>query len=153
MERWQSGNYACKKIVKMTHDGLNILARQIFIMIYGSLETYLFQIFERTYPNIGITENILDTSLDILMKRKWDGKFCKMSEVFDVNYCAGDLMNRFDGIEMNFEGKLINNPLNFLDELTQIRHLIIHAPSILEKDNLVSIDIRFFHEFFIFALY
>lgn len=150
---WKGGRAAtmpARKIVKMTHDGLDILARQIFIMIYGSFETYLFQIFERTYPNIGITKNILDTSLDILMKRKWDGKFCKMSEVFDVNYCAGDLMNRFDGIEMNFEGKLINNPLNFLDELTQIRHRIVHASSILEKGNLLSIDIRFFHEFFYF---
>lgn len=70
---WKGGRAAtmpARKIVKMTHDGLDILARQIFIMIYGSFETYLFQLFERTYPNIEITENTLDISIDILMKKK-----------------------------------------------------------------------------------
>lgn len=73
-----------------------------------------------------------------------------MSEVFDVNYRAADLTNRFHDLKMDFEGKLIKTPLNFLDELAQIRHRIVHASSILEKGNLLSIDIRFFHEFFYF---
>ena len=140
-----------RKAVKMTIEGNDILARQIFIMIYGSFETYLFQIFDRTYPKIGMTENTLDVSLDILMKKKWDGKFNKMSGVFDVNYRAGELINRFKDLKMDFNGKLIKNPLNFLDDLAQIRHRIVHASSILEKGNLVSIDIRFFHEFFYFC--
>jgi len=140
-----------RKIVKMTFDGNDILARQIFIMIYGSFETYLFQMFDRTYPKIGITEDTLDVSLDILMKRKWDGKFNKMSEVFDVNYRAGELINHFKGLKIDFSGNLIKNPLNFLDELAQIRHRIVHASSILEKGNLVNIDITFFHEFFYFC--
>ena len=115
-----------RKIVKMTFDGNDILARQIFIMIYGSFETYLFQMFDRTYPKIGITE-------------------------FDVNYRVGELINHFKDLKMDFSGNLIKNPLNFLDELAQIRHRIVHASSILEKGNLVNIDITFFHEFFYFC--
>lgn len=140
-----------RKIVGMTIDGNDILARQIFVMIYGSFETYLFQLFDKTYPKIGITEDALDISIDILMKKKWDGKFNKMSEIFDVNYRAGDLMNCFNNLKMDFNGKSIKNPLNFLDELAQIRHRIVHASSILEKGNLVFIDIIFFHEFFYFC--
>jgi hypothetical protein len=121
------------KMIKLTSDGNDILARQIFIMIYGSFETYLFQMFDRTYPKIGITENTLDVSLDILMKRKWDGKFNKMSEVFDVNYRAGELINHFKDVKMDFSGNLVKNPLTFLDELAQVRHRIVHASSILEK--------------------
>ncbi len=139
-----------RKIVNMTFDGNDILARQIFIMIYGSFETYLFQMFDRTYPKIGITKDTLDVSLDILMRRKWDGKFNKMSEVFDVNYRAGELMNHFKDFKMTFSGNSIKNPLSFLDKLAQIRHRIVHASSILEKGNLVNIDITVFHEFFYF---
>jgi hypothetical protein len=52
---------------------------------------------------------------------------------------------------MNFEGEKINNPLTFFDRLAQIRHRIVHASSLLEKGNLIFIDIKFFHEFFIFC--
>jgi hypothetical protein len=41
---------------------------------------------------------------------------------------------------MEFEGKTFKNPLDFLDELTQVRHRIVHASSILEKDRVIFID-------------
>jgi hypothetical protein len=75
-----------RQIVAMTKGGLDILARQVFIMIYGSFETYLFQIFDRSYPKIRVSENPLDVSMGILMRKKWDGKFCKMRDVFGVAY-------------------------------------------------------------------
>ena len=139
-----------RQIVAMTKTGLDILARQIFVMIYGSLETYLFQLFERSYPLIGISEYTLDKSMDILMRKKWDGKFCKMRDIFGVNYKSNDLLLQFEDLEMHFNGKKIRNPLIFLDELTQIRHRIVHASSILDTGNLVFINIRFCHEFFYF---
>ena len=38
--------------------GTDILIRQIFVMFYGSFETYLFELMVRSYPKIGITTNI-----------------------------------------------------------------------------------------------
>jgi len=139
------------KVLGMTISGLEILTRQVFVMIYGSFETYLYQLFERSYPEIGITEDILDRSKVILMRGKWDGKFCKMRDIFGVNYKARDLSVFFRDANMNFKGEKIKYPLTFFDKLAQIRHRIVHASSILEKGNLIFIDIKFFHEFYIFC--
>ncbi len=59
------------------NEGVEFLCRQVFVMIYGTWETYLFEILERSFLQIGISENILEHSLKILMKGNWDGKFCK----------------------------------------------------------------------------
>ena len=137
-----------KGIIEMTTNGINIFTRQAFVMFYASFETYLYQLFDRSFPIIGITEEILDKSREILMSKKWDGKFCKMNEVFDIGYKANDLINRFNNFEMDFEGKKHKNPLTFLDELAQVRHSIVHASSILKKDRLIFIDMNIFHGFF-----
>ncbi|MCB2182402.1 MAG: hypothetical protein KQH63_10280 [Desulfobulbaceae bacterium] len=137
-------------IIGMTTNGINLLTRQAFVMFYGSFETFLFQLFEKSFPLVGITENILDKSRDILMRKKWDGKFCKMSEAFYIEYKAGDLKKQFNSFEMEYEGEKYNNPLNFLDKLAQVRHRIVHASSILENDRLIVIDMNIFHGFFVF---
>jgi len=146
-----SGNFivlTASRIIEMTTNGINPLTRQAFVMFYGSFETYLFQLFERSFPLVGVTENILDKSRDILMLKKWDGKFCKMNEVLGINYKAGDLINHFQTFEMDFEGKKHRNPLTFLDEITQVRHRIVHASSLLENAKLIIIDMNSFHGFF-----
>ena len=140
------------RIIEMTANGINILTRQAFVMFYGSFETYLYHLFEKSFPLVGVTENILDKSINMLMLKKWDGKFCKMNEVFGIGYKANDLMNRFNGFEMNFEGKTYQNPLDFLDELAQVRHRIVHASSILENNKLIFIDMNDFHGFLCFFL-
>jgi hypothetical protein len=128
------------RIVTLTKDGVDILARQIFVMIYGSFETYLYGLFDRSYSAVGVSGGFLETSLDILMKRRWDGKFSKMEYVFGIEYRAGRLIDHFSGFKMEFEGNLFKNPLDFLDELTQVRHRIVHASCILEKDKAIFID-------------
>jgi hypothetical protein len=136
------------RIIEMTTNGINLLTRQAFVMFYGSFETYLFQLFERSLPLVGVTGNILDESRDILMLKKWDGKFCKMNEVFGINYKASDLINHFKTFEMDFQGEKHRNPLTFLDEIAQVRHRIVHASSLLENDKLIFIDMNIFHGFF-----
>ncbi len=136
------------RIIEMTTNGIKLLTRQAFVMFYGSFETYLFQLFDKSFPLIGLTENILDKSIDILMLKKWDGKFCKINEAFNIGYRASDLMNRFNNFKMEFEGKKHRNPLNFLDELAQVRHRIVHASSIVQNDKLISIDMNIFHGLF-----
>jgi hypothetical protein len=105
-------------ILKLSGEGINILTRQTFTMFYGSFETYLFQLFERSFPVIGVAKDeAIDRSIEILMGGKWDSKFNKMSNVFGLDFRAGDLIKHFSGFELNFEGKLYKNPLLFMDEL------------------------------------
>lgn len=130
--------------LKQCNNGVDILCRQIFVMYYGSLETYLFELIELSYPEIGITENILQSSLGIMMGSNWDGKFCKLRDVFGINYKANDIKNHFSSFEMDFEGKKFKNPLLFLDELAQVRHKIVHASSILEKGQVIYINAQVF---------
>ena len=140
--------FPAKKILQLTADGINILTRQAFVMFYGSFETYLFQLLERSYPNISVMEDALDRSIDILMGGKWDSKFNKMNEILGIEFKACALVNHFSGFELNFKGKIHKNPLSFLDELAKVRHRIVHASSILEKDKLISVEMNIFHSFY-----
>jgi hypothetical protein len=140
--------FPAKFILKVCDDGINILTRQAFVMLYGSFETYLFQMLERSYPKIGIKHDILDRSIDVLMGGKWDSKFNKISELFDLGFKAGELNKHFSEFELSFEGKTFKNPLLFLDELAKVRHRVVHASSILKKDQLISVEMNIFHGFY-----
>jgi hypothetical protein len=140
--------FPAKRILNLCGDGINILTRQAFVMLYGSFETYLFQMLEGSYPKIGIEDDILDRSIDVLMGGKWDSKFNKMSEIFALGFKGGELNRHFSGFKLNFEGKIYKNPLLFLDELAKVRHRIVHASSILEKDKLISVEMNIFHGFY-----
>ena len=137
--------------LKQCTNGVDVLCRQIFVMYYGSLETYLFELIERSFHEIGNTEDILRSSLGIMMGSNWDGKFCKMRDVFGITYKANDIKNHFSSFEMNFEGKEFKNPLLFLDELAQIRHKIVHASSILEKGKFIFVNAQVFHSYYAFC--
>jgi len=84
------------------------------------------------------------------MKGNWDGKFCKMQSAFGIDYKASDLINHFKDFEMNFGGTKFQNPLNFLDELAQIRHRIIHASSMLNNGKPIFINAQIFPSFLSF---
>ena len=139
------------RFLRQCDDGLDVLCRQVFVMLYGSLETYFFQLMERSFLKIGKNDNILDHSLDIMMRKKWDAKLCKMRDVFGIRYKASELRNHFKFFEMNFEGTIFKDPLQFLDELTQIRHRIVHASSIWQKDRLIFINAKVFHAYYAFC--
>lgn len=126
------------------NEGVEFLCRQVFVMLYGAWETFLFEILERSFPQIGISENILEQSLKILMKGNWDGKFCKIQSTLGIDYKASELVNHFKGFEMNFGGTIFRNPFHFLDELSQIRHRIIHASSMLDNGKPIFINAQMF---------
>jgi hypothetical protein len=124
------------------NDGVEFLCRQVFVMFYGSWETYLFQILERSFPLIGISENILEKSLAILMSGSWDGKFCKMQNTPGIDYKASDLISHFKRFEMDFGGKIFEKPFDFLDEIAQIRHRIVHYSSMMENGEPIFINFQ-----------
>ena len=126
------------------NEGVEFLCRQVFVMLYGIWETFLFEILERSFPQIEIFENILEQSLKILMKGNWDGKFCKMQSTLGIDYKANNLVNHFKDFEMNFGGTKFKNPLHFLDELAKIRHRIIHASSMLDNGKPIFINAQVF---------
>lgn len=140
------------KFLNGCNDGVEFLCRQVFIMLYGAWETYLFEILEKSFPQVGISENILEESLKIMMKGNWDGKFCKIGTRLGIKYRASDLIQHFGGFEMNFEGTVIKSPLLFLDELTQIRHKIIHASSMLDNGKAIFINAKIFPAYFAFLV-
>ncbi|MGD0235333.1 MAG: hypothetical protein ABSC55_12465 [Syntrophorhabdales bacterium] len=137
--------------LKQCEGAVDILCRQVFVMLYGSLETFLFDLIERSFRQIGVTEDILDPSLDIMMRRKWDGKLCKLRDVFELPYEASNMIKHFEGFQMEFEGKSFKNPLIFLDELAQVRHKIVHASSILEEGKLIFVNAQVFHAYYGFC--
>ena len=76
------------------NEGIELLCRQVFIMLYGSWETYLFELLERSLPKVNISENILEESLKIMMKGNWDGKFCRMRDLLGIGASCRNNTNR-----------------------------------------------------------
>jgi len=132
------------------HEGQDILRRQIFVMHYGSFETYLFQILERAFPDTGVDDEILKRSIGILHKTKWDGKFCRMREVFGLDYKKRELIDSFKDFQMKLNYEAYQDPLRFLDELAHLRHRIVHASSILHGKHLISIPAAILYSLFVF---
>jgi len=87
----------------------------------------------------------------IMMGSNWDGKFCKIRDVFGIDYKASDIKQHFSSFEMDFEGKKFKNPFLFLHELVKIRHRIVHASSILETGQTIYINAQVFHAYFAFC--
>jgi len=137
-----------RKLLFLCDDGINVLYRQIFIMFYGSFETYMFDILGRSFGEIKETDNILEKSVNIMMRGNWDGKLCKMNSKFSIGYKAGELEDHFKGYEMEFEGNKYFNPLAFLDELAQVRHKIIHASSVIEDGRFIFINSEIFNSYY-----
>ncbi len=153
--RFSDGRLIFMPVIKFLNgcnDSVEFLCRQVFVMLYGAWETYLFEIIEKSFPQVGVFENILEESLKIMMKGNWDGKFCKMGTRLGVGYRASDLIQHFGGFDMNFEGTIFKNPLHFLDELAQIRHKIIHASSILDNGKPIFINAQIFPAYFSFLV-
>lgn len=140
-----------RAFLRQCDNGVEILCRQVFIMLYGSLETFMFELIERSFLQIGVTDEILEQSLDIMMRKKWDGKLCKLRDIFGLPYEAGNMIKHFGKFQMGFEGKTFKNPLTFLDELAQVRHRIVHASSILEKGRLIFVNAQVFHAYYGFC--
>lgn len=138
------------KFLAGCNEGVEFLCRQVFVMLYGSWETYLFELLERSLPKANISENVLEESLRIMMKGNWDGKFCRMRDLLGIEYKAGELAQAFLGFEMNFGGKVYINPFDFLDALSQVRHRIVHASSILKNNKPIFINAKIFPAYFMF---
>jgi hypothetical protein len=139
------------RFLKICHEGIEVLCRQGFIMLYGSLETYFFELLEKSFQRIGVNQNILDRSINIMMTKQWDGKLCKMRDTFSIEYRCSDLMNKFKSFSMQIDETKYLKPLIFLDQLVYIRHRIIHASSIMEKGTLLFININRLREFYAFC--
>lgn len=127
------------RVIKQLQEGKGTLSNQIFVMLYGSFEAYLFDIIERSYREIGKNENLFELSLEIMMRKNWDGKFCKLRDVFRINYRSSELRNHFKGFKMEFNNSDIGDPLSFLDKLAQIRHKIVHTVNIMQSGEKIFI--------------
>ncbi len=135
----RSARMPVSKFLNGCNEGVEFLSRQVFVMLYGAWENYLSELLEKSIPQVGISKNILEDVLLIMMRGNWDGKFCKMRDRLGIEYRAGDLIKHFENYKMNYDGKTIKNPLIFLDHLAQIRHKIVHASSMLDNGKPIFI--------------
>jgi hypothetical protein len=150
-------------IVQKLKEGVDILTRQIFVMFYGSFETYLFDLMIRSFGEIGKSKDPLQNSIKIMMGKSWKSKFAKIDSTFDLNHKDRNLITHFKDFQMEFLGMKFKNPLDFIDKLSEIRHRIVHASSIIdvsyvekypqvksEKGKPITIEITMFHPMYAF---
>lgn len=102
------------------------LTNQTVAMIYGNLEAYIVDIAIDSFQALGIN-NAQQETLRLLAIKGWAGKIDSIGQKFNVKLGKRYFMDKFRSIPLEFQGKSYSNPIEFLQIIADIRHLILHS--------------------------
>ena len=123
-----------RRIVQAAKGGVDVVARQVFAMSYGSFETYLLQLMTQSFPLVGREHDVSDESVKMLIGKSWRSKFAKMDSTLGLGHKDGELVAHFAGFNMRCLRSDFKHPLDFMSRIGEIRHRIVHASSIIDAD-------------------
>ena len=73
-----------------------------------------------------------------------------MRDTFGIDYKSSELKAHFQNFKMKFEGQQYKDPLQFLNELAQLRHRIVHASNIMQGTTIIVIRGQVLYKFHTF---
>lgn len=104
------------------------LTNQVFLMLYGNFDAFLFDLVHDAQHQLGSRDPIQD-AITMLSTTRWRGKLDRVSQKLSVNTAKGKLTRVFKDIEMGFFGQPTNDPIEFLQCMADLRHRLIHGGS------------------------
>ena len=118
----------CKNITlkDMYIPSLKQLANQTFVSIYGNFEAYLIDILIDALERLG-ESNPQQESMKILAMRGWEGKIDSIGQKLNIKVGKGKFREKFKDIPMEIEGKACSDAISFLQNIADVRHLIVHT--------------------------
>ncbi len=101
------------------------LANQVFLMLYGNFEAYIIDMVLDS-----LTEqkclSPYEEVLRLMSSSRWRGKMDRIAKKTGVPLTTSRFIAKFKGIEMEFLGDTIENPIEFLENIADFRHLLVH---------------------------
>lgn len=123
-KRFMRCNYGLMK--KTFNETLRQLSNQAFLMVYGNLEAYLIDVVYEAFSNQGSADPSQD-AVNIMARTKWEGKIDSICQRFSLELGKRQFADSFRNIKMEFLGESFSEPLPFLQNIAEIRHLLVHS--------------------------
>lgn len=108
------------------------LTNQTVAMIYGNLEAYIVDIAIDSFQALG-NDNAQQETLRLLATKGWKGKIDSIGQKFNVKLGKNVFIEKFKDIPLEFQGKSYSNPIEFLQIIADIRHLILHSAGRIDE--------------------
>ena len=102
------------------------LANQVFLMLYGSFEAYIADVVCDAYSQLGEGDPESRT-LQTIYGKRWPGRLDSMHQDLQVQLPKRRFTSAFKGQTLVFLGKKRDDPRDFLEDLAQVRHLLVHS--------------------------
>jgi hypothetical protein len=102
------------------------LTNQIFLMIYGNFDAYLFDLVRDALSDLAVQDPIQE-AVSMLASMRWAGKIDRLSNKLSVKLPKRKLLQKYKDIEMGFLGKASKNPIDFLQSMANLRHRLVHS--------------------------
>ncbi len=102
------------------------LARQACVGLYGNFEALLADHVLAVFQARGGGDPENSTKL-LLMNRAWRQKLEGTAEKLGLRYRSRDLLALYEGHVFNFFGKVLSDPIDFLQAVAHVRHRIVHS--------------------------
>jgi len=102
------------------------LTNQAFLMIYGNFEAFLGDMVRDAFAASGSPDPEGET-LKTLSRKSWPGRFDAIHQRVGVRLPKRQFTVAFQNRRLVFLGQQRKDPRQFLDDLAQVRHLLVHS--------------------------
>lgn len=119
-------------LINMYPKSLKQLANQTLTSIYGNFEAYIIDILIDAFDRMG-ADNPQQESLKMLSMKGWEGKIDSIGQKLGVSIGKKQFQEKFKGIPMEFEGQACANSILFLQNIADVRHLIVHSAGRIDR--------------------
>jgi hypothetical protein len=103
------------------------LTNQVFLMLYGNFEAYLGDLVMDGLTQMGTKPDPYEKALELMVLSKWEGKIDRICLKLDVPLGKGVLTTKFEGFDLGFFNEKCKNPVEFMEKLAELRHLLVHS--------------------------
>ena len=101
------------------------LTSQALLMVYGNFEAFFAEMILDALRTRGVTD-AEDETLRLLATTKWHGKMNRAAANLGFKLTERTLIDRFRNVDMRFFGEKVENPIQMLEAIAEVRHRLVH---------------------------
>lgn len=102
------------------------LTNQTFLLLYGNFEAFVADMSRDALVALGAAEP-LEEAVALVAMTKWRGKLDRIAQRFSLTLGHGRYVTAYQAIDMQFLGRPMTDPIEFLQAMADLRHRLVHS--------------------------
>ena len=124
---------SCRLLRRMFGEAGSRLSNEVFLMLYGNLEAFLADLLADALRHQGAPDP-LRAAVSMMMGTTWPGRLSRIQEKLGVRLGKGARVAHFHDVEMAFLGEASTDPAEFLENMAQLRHRLVHSTGRIDEE-------------------